>query len=263
MVVLTATIPSRPSSAASSATASTSSSDRSGAILTSSGTGASPARRGRLVGRHAGGLQDRAQRLDRLQVAQARGVRGRHVHHQVVGVRREPARARRVVRRRLLGRGHLGLADVHPDHEPSARRGRAQAPQPGRDRRGALVVEAHPVAQRPLLQHAPQPRRLVARLRVRGDRADLDEAEAEHRQARDARPRSCRTRPPARTATGTVAPRPARRPRRRPGRPGGPRRAGAGPAPPPGSAGTRPRARAPDPCGGTRGRTAVGTRSSP
>ena len=134
MVVLTATIPSRPSSAASSATASTSSSDRSGAILTSSGTRASPA--AAVASSAATRVASRIGRSASTDCRSRRpGVFGRgHVDHQVVGVRREPAGARRVVGGGVLGGGDLGLADVHADHEPAARRGRAQPPQPRRRR---------------------------------------------------------------------------------------------------------------------------------
>ena len=70
--------------------------------------------------------------------------------------------------------------------EATATLGRAQVAKPLGDRGRTLVVEAHPVAQRALIEHTPEPRRLVAGLRLRGDGAHLDEPEAEHGQAGDA-----------------------------------------------------------------------------
>ena len=61
----------------------------------------------------------------------------------------------------------------------------AQRPQPGGQRRRAVVVEPHPVDQRPLGREAEHPRLRVARLRPRGHRADLDEPEPEGRQPDD------------------------------------------------------------------------------
>src|SRR5690606_27691187 len=52
--------------------------------------------------------------------------------------------------------------------------------QPLGGRLGAGVVEAHPVAQRPLLGVTPQAGAVVARLGVGGDGPDLDVPEAEH-----------------------------------------------------------------------------------
>ncbi len=62
------------------------------------------------------------------------------------------------------------------------RAGREAGGDPGR----ALVVEAHPVDQRAVVDQPEQPRRRVAGLRLTGDGADLDVVEAEHRQAVDA-----------------------------------------------------------------------------
>ena len=61
-----------------------------------------------------------------------------------------------------------------------------QRPQPGGQRRRAVVVEPHPVDQRPLGREAEHPRLRVARLRPRGHRADLDEPEPEGGQPDDA-----------------------------------------------------------------------------
>ena len=151
-----------------------------------------------------------------------------------------------------------------PTTSASARRRRAQAPQARRDRRRPLVVEPHPVAQRALVQHPPQPRRLVARLGVRGDRPDLDEPEAEHRQTGHADRVLVEAGGQPERARGTVDPTPARhRPRAaRNTRCTTLRRTGTR-RDQPDRAGTRPRARARGPCDGRRGRTAGGTRRQP
>ena len=96
IVVLVATMPSRPRARARSATASTSSSARSGAILTSSGTRPAGVRAG-LVGDPAHGRRSGREALDGLQVAQARGVRRGDVDDEVVGVRGEQPGAGGVV----------------------------------------------------------------------------------------------------------------------------------------------------------------------
>ena len=94
-VVFVAMMPSSPSSSARSATASMSASARSGAIFTSSGRAA----RARRAPPHGG--DERAQRLDRLQVAQAGRVRRADVDRQVIG---KGASRSCVVGGRLLGR---------------------------------------------------------------------------------------------------------------------------------------------------------------
>ena len=82
-----------------------------------------------------------------------------------------------------------------------------------RSQRGGLpaIVEAHAVDHRPVLGQPEQPRLRIARLRPRGERADLDEAEAEARASRPAPRHPCRSRRPARPATGKSSPATARR----------------------------------------------------
>jgi hypothetical protein len=72
----------------------------------------------------------------------------------------------------MVGWGELGLADVHPD-----RRGGDVLGQPHRQLTGAVVVEAHPVEQRPVGGQPEQPRLRVARLCLRRDGADFGEPE--------------------------------------------------------------------------------------
>ena len=103
--------------------------------------------------------EDRAQLLDGLQVAQAGRVRRGDVDHEVV---RERARAAARSSRSPAGASSTGVTLLLPmftptTHAAPGRRG-AQPTQPRRDRRGALVVEAHPVAHGPLVEHPPQTR---------------------------------------------------------------------------------------------------------
>jgi hypothetical protein len=143
-----------------------------------------PARRRRGVRGGPHRPQDLAEPLHGLQIAQARRVGRAHVHHQVVGQRREQGRARDVVCGGVdVGRG-LVLADVHADDaRPATPPPRAQA---GSHRVGAAVVEAQPVDERSIVDQPEHPRLRVARLRPRRDGADLDEAEAEREQRVDA-----------------------------------------------------------------------------
>ena len=162
---------------------------------------------GDRVGPPAYRLEERTQPVDRLQRPQPRGVGRGHVHHEVVGVRRQQPRALLVVRldRRLVALvHHLRLPDVDPHHHPcppSRRRWRAEsAPMARRvgadggrtgretagDDLGAVVVEAHPVDDRPVGGEPEEPRLRVAGLGLAGDRADLDVPEAERRERVDA-----------------------------------------------------------------------------
>src|SRR6185436_15494730 len=76
-----------------------------------------------------------------------------------------------------LGLGDApGLAYVDADRAPGA------AGEPARGGRGAAVVEAEAVDERAIARQPEQPRPGVPGLRLGGDRADLDEAEAEREQ---------------------------------------------------------------------------------
>ena len=83
---------------------------------------------------------------------------------------------------------------VGADGVPSRRRWRVEsalmAAAPGRepacDDLGAVVVEAHPVDDRPVGGEPEQPRLRVAGLGLAGDRADLDVPEAQRRERVDA-----------------------------------------------------------------------------
>ena len=68
----------------------------------------------------------------------------------------------------------LRLADVDPDRNVGAVPG-----QPDGQCGGAVIVEAHPVEQGPVGGQPEQARRRVARLRLRGDGADLGVAETQ------------------------------------------------------------------------------------
>jgi hypothetical protein len=73
-----------------------------------------------------------------------------------------------------MRRRDLGLADVHADRHVGAVLG-----QPGGECGGSVVVEAHPVEQRPVVRQPEEPRGRVTRLRARGDGADLGVAETQ------------------------------------------------------------------------------------
>ena len=149
----------------------------------------------------AGGLQDRAQVIDGLQVAQAGRVGGGDVHDDKVHPVGERLRAVLVVRGGVFLRCHLVLADVGADDRSAARPSRAQLAQFLGGGICSGVVKAHAVTQAALGHEAPQSRRIVAGLRTRSHSADLDEgvaegAHAEHglrvlssagREAQDAR----------------------------------------------------------------------------
>ena len=167
IVVLVAISPSRPRSRASSATATTSSSARSGAILTQQRDAAA----GGVVGHPAYLVEEGCQPVDGLQAAQARGVGRGDVDDEVVGVRREQACAERVVGEHgllVVLRHHLGLADVDAEDRARpgaladpARRAAVAAVEPrrppasrSRHDLGAVVVEPHPVHDRPVLREA-------------------------------------------------------------------------------------------------------------
>jgi hypothetical protein len=147
----------------------TSSSARSGAIFTRQGRG--------LARRAADGFEERGEGVELLQSAEARRVRRAHVHHEVVGVRREHAGAALVVADGLLDGGHPALADVHAEHRavPAPCKPREA---PDRGIRPA-VVEAHPVHECAVVDEPEQARALVAGLGDGGDGAHLDMPEAE------------------------------------------------------------------------------------
>lgn len=128
--------------------------------------------------RHGHGVQhrgeDRAQRLDGLQIPQAGGVGGGDVDDHEVGERAEESCALGVVLGGLLGRHDLRLADVRADGD-----GAAALPEPIGGLPGTVVVESHPVHDRPVLGEAEQSRLRIARLCLGGDGADLGEPESE------------------------------------------------------------------------------------
>ena len=121
-------------------------------------------------------------RIAPLQVAQAGRVRRRNVDGQIVGERGEGLDAEHIVLD-PVGRVPVG-ADVDADH-PDRAAGRL--PQEARPRPlEAVVVEAQAVDDGRVLPQAKQARPGVAVLRLRRQRADLDEAEAElQHRARD------------------------------------------------------------------------------
>ena len=133
------------------------------------------------------GGKQRAQRLDSLQGAQTRSVRGGDVDDQVVCLRCQGAGRDQVVLDSVLELNDLGLADVHADDraysaavfgfEVCAGGGNARA-----CRCGTVVVEAHAVDDRLIFHEAEKARLRVAGLRLTGNSTDLDVAEADTSQ---------------------------------------------------------------------------------
>src|SRR5690606_22025434 len=85
-----------------------------------------------------------------------------------------------IVARSVLQRRLLLLADTHAYDEVARARQAAQVVQRGGD---APVGKAHAVDPRPVVGQAEDARARVAGLGIGGQRADLDVAEAERRQA--------------------------------------------------------------------------------
>ena len=135
----------------------------------------------------AHGGEQRAQRLDSLQGAQTRSVRGGDVDDQVVCLRCQGAGRDQVVLDSVLELNDLGLADVHADNraydaavfgfEVCAGGGYARA-----CRCGTVIVEAHAVDDRLIFHEAEEARLRVAGLRLTGNGTDLDVAEADTSQ---------------------------------------------------------------------------------
>ena len=154
-----------------------SSSARSGAIFTSSGTRRQ--RRDPPVGgvqRLADRGQHRPQRADRLEVAQARRVRRADVDHHVVGQPASRSALARSPPRRLLLGTSLVLPMLTPRAAPRARRPRqADTPRPWLLKPSRLISARY--GRRGTCAASG-----IARLRLAGERADLDEREAQRVQ---------------------------------------------------------------------------------
>ena len=142
-------------------------------------------------------------------------VRRADVDREVVAVRdAAPGSEVEVVLDRLVQRGHLGLAEADAQRHPE-RAGAARASRAARAAAPALLKPIRLITAS-LSRQPEQPGPVVARLGVRGDRADLDEAEA-RAPARPAAPRrSCPCRRPARPGWGSRTPNTVRGRRRRP-----------------------------------------------
>src|SRR5690606_31853706 len=126
------------------------------------------------------GEEDGAQRLRRLQRAQARRVRRRDVDDEIVSDVFQRLERIEVVARRLLLRGVFVFSEVEPQ-------GAGTEAEPGvaaRGGGGARVVEAHAVDEGARARQPEEARPGIARLRTRGDGPDLHGAEAEREKAR-------------------------------------------------------------------------------
>ena len=76
--------------------------------------------------------------------------------------------------------------------------------QPHRQLAGAVVVEPHPVEQRPVVGQPEHPRRRIAGLRLRGDRADLGVSETQRTPGVQAARHPCRSRRPGPSGPGNA-----------------------------------------------------------
>ena len=138
--------------------------------------------------------------------AQARRVGRGDVDRQIIGERRHPPDARRIIGDRGR-RAVLVGADIDADDAAPRRRAVSRFAPP----RLPAVVEAHAVDHRPVLGQPEQPRLRIARLRRGRERADLDEAEAAARASARAPRHPCRSRRPGRPDWESRARRPRRR----------------------------------------------------
>ena len=122
------------------------------------------------------GVEQAGQRAFVLQRAQARRIGAGDVDREIGRERGHDARHRGVVGNPVLA--VLVGANVDAEHTgtPLPRR------ESLRRNRRAAVVEAHPVDHRAVLDQPEQARLGIARLRTRGDRADLGKAEAQRQQ---------------------------------------------------------------------------------
>ena len=123
-----------------------------------------------------------AERLFRLQVAQALGVRRGNVDGDVGGARVDGAQAGEIVVGGARVRRVEVLADVEAQDAAPLRAGRV-----GEEPLDAVVVEAEPVDRALRLRQPEEARLRVAGLRARRDGAALDEAEPERGESVDVR----------------------------------------------------------------------------
>ncbi len=118
-----------------------------------------------------------------MQQAQSRGVRRADVHHQVVGNRSQRFGRDSVVSDGIAQVDRFGFADVHSDDRPQRRIASLKGSPRCGDARGygssAVVIEAHPVDDRPVLDQPEEAWLGVAGLGLSGDGSHLDMAESE------------------------------------------------------------------------------------
>ena len=176
---------------------SSSASDRSGAIFSSTGVG--PALRVDALARVDHPRQQIVERRRLLQIAQPRRVGRRNIDGDVARDRREALDQPHVIGD-AVGRVFVG-ADIDADNAAGARARR----EPPERRVRALRIEAEPVDHAAIGVEAKHPRSRIARLRLRRDGADFDEAKTRAAAARPALRRSCRSPPPCRPDWGNSA----------------------------------------------------------
>ena len=140
---------------------------------------------GQLDAALAQGAEQAVQRFIALQRAQVLRVGAGDVDGDIVGVRVDAGQADQVVVHRPFDRRGGVLADVQPQDAAGATEA-ACALHVGQEGLQPLVVEAQAVDQRAGVGQAEHARLGVAGLAQRGDRADLDEAEAHRAQPVDA-----------------------------------------------------------------------------
>ena len=120
-------------------------------------------------------LDERAQGVGLLQIAQALGVRRADVDDEVVGERMEGIDDAQAVVGGAVVRRLPVLADVDAERRPAHPPGGGQV---ARDLRRAVAVEAEAVDDGAMARQAEEPRPPVAGLRLRRHRPDLRERES-------------------------------------------------------------------------------------
>ena len=120
--------------------------------------------------------QQRFERIARLQVAQPRRIRGRHIDHEIIGDRGAAPHALDIVGQRV------GAVAVAADIDPDGPAPPGADPQTLDNNVETAAVEPEPVDQRAIGIESKDPRARIAGLRKRRDRADLDKAETEPQQ---------------------------------------------------------------------------------
>ena len=125
-----------------------------------------------------------AQLLFFLQFAQAGGVRRRDINRDVVGQRVDFFQADQIIQRCRFIRRVFIFADIDAENAVAFA---LRVLHVAHQRIDAVVVEAETIDDRVVLRQTKHPRLGIAFLRLRRDRADFDETEAQREQCVDMR----------------------------------------------------------------------------